>query len=229
MSSAIAAPELEQRALSLPEQARALRITDHASFVLAAERLKDFAAMRKEIEDHHREIKKKADEAHKAACAAEKRLLDPVKEAEWILRDALAAYDVEQKRIAAEAERQARIAAEARAEEERLAAAVEVVEQGGSEAEAQAVYEMPVAIPLVRPVQAQPKVAGLSMPTIYGAEVVDIKALCRSIAEGHTPPHYVSPNMTAINQQARAMRESFNVPGCRVTTTTSPRVSTGRR
>lgn len=229
MMTAPATPELEQRALSLPEQARALTITDDASFGVAAEQLKGIVTLRREITEHHAPLKQAAWDSHRAIVAAEKKLLDPVAEAESIIKRAIATYTEEQQRIAAEAERQARIEAERRTEEERLAAAVEAVEQGASEAEAQAIYEMPVAVPYVAPTRSVPRIAGISTPVTYAAEALDIKLLCKSIAEGTTPAHFVTPNMTAINQQARAMRESFNVPGCRAVKGTNTRVSTGRK
>lgn len=227
----IGAPQnaLESRALIAPADAQALAITDQRSFEAAAEFVKGLVTLRNEIIEDFADSKKKAWDAHRAICAQEAKHLAPVADAERIVKSKLSAWQQEQLRIQAEAAHQARIEANRRAEEERLAAAVEAEEQGASEVEVQAVLEMPVVVPLVRPMPSQPKVQGVSMVDTYGAEVTDVKALCKSIAEGITPVHFVSPNMTAINQQARAMRESFNVPGCRVVKSTNTRVSTGRR
>jgi hypothetical protein len=50
---------------------------------------------------------------------------------------------------------------------------------------------------------------------VWGAEVRDIKALCRAIAEGKASPNLVTPNMPALNKLATALKETMNVPGVR--------------
>ena len=77
-----AAVELETKALTLAEQAKALKVTDQPSYELAAERLLAVADLRREIVAHHEPIKRAAHTAWQQVIAAEKRLLDPVADAE---------------------------------------------------------------------------------------------------------------------------------------------------
>jgi hypothetical protein len=97
------ARELEAKALTRAEQAIALKITDQPSYDLAAERLLDVAALRREIEQHHSPLKKSTYAAWQQGIAAERRLLDPVMHAEALYKTAIAAYAAQQRRIEAEA------------------------------------------------------------------------------------------------------------------------------
>lgn len=122
-------PQLEQKALSLPEQARAVRIIDQLSYERAGSLLLDVAAMRKEITEYHRPFKEKAFEAHRAICEAEKRMLAPITEAEQTLRTSVSAYTAEQRRKDEEARRAAALAAQREAEEASRKAALALQEQ----------------------------------------------------------------------------------------------------
>jgi len=59
------------------------------------------------------------------------------------------------------------------------------------------------------------KTKGFSSRENWSAEVTDIKALCRAVADGKTAENLVGANMPALNQMARAMKQAFNVPGVR--------------
>lgn len=66
-------PAVQQRAMSLIEQARALKITDQQSLDVAANYLGIEAELRKKIEAHHAPMKAAAWAAHKEAVKAEQR------------------------------------------------------------------------------------------------------------------------------------------------------------
>lgn len=117
MNAATQTAELNQKALSLPEQARALVITNQATFDAAGDFLKGVVAMRAEITGTFGPLKQKAFEAHRAICAEETRLLQPVSDAERIVKGARISYQAEQERIRQERERQARLEAERQAAE----------------------------------------------------------------------------------------------------------------
>lgn len=224
--SAVLTPEvqLEQRAASLPEQARALQIVDRPSFELAADRLRGVVELRREIEAHHAPMKQKAFEAHRTICAAERKLLEPVAEAERILKSGIGAWELQQRRLREEEERLIREEAEREQAELIEAAAVEAEAQGATVEEVAAIIEQPIILPKIA-ASTETRVAGLSTAAVYGAEVVSLRDLCRAIADGKASPNFVAPNYTALNQAARAMRESFSVSGCRVVTTSSVRVA----
>lgn len=99
---------IEQTALTWPEKAETITITDQASYNLAASMLREIGDLEKEVKAHHEPIKTAAHGAHKAAVAGEKRFLDPLTKAKKIIRDGLSTWEVEQRRIREEAEREAR-------------------------------------------------------------------------------------------------------------------------
>lgn len=148
--------------------------------------------------------------------------------------------DEEQARIAREAAaEQARIAAAARNKEREAAAllqaaqdaqaaqaamggqdpksAAEDVEtlaqaaQAASEAQALAQAASVMTVPVVAP--ARSRVAGLSARVLWDAELTDIVALCRHIAENPEMCDLVQLNAQTARQMAGAMKQNLNIPG----------------
>jgi hypothetical protein len=215
---------LETKALSLPNQARSIRIADQAGYEKGAEVLKGFVALRKEIEAHYGPLKAAAFESHRKITAAEKMMLEPVTEAEVILKREVARYVAEEARKRIEAERLARAEAERLAQEEALLNAIEAQQQGATEAEQQAILDVrpPVMVPKVAP--AFQPVRGVSTSQTWSAQCFDIRALCRAVADGTASPELVLPNMPVLNKLAVALKATFAVPGCRSVPTDGVRV-----
>lgn len=183
--------ELEQKALSLPEQAQALTIRDQATYDLAAEAMKGYAALEREIKDHYKPLKDAAFQAHRAVCGAETKMLEPVSRALQIAKAKVAEYQIEQERIRrdeearmrAEAERrrmeeQRRLEAEAAAaaerarkaaEEQKLADAVQAEAEGASSEEIQSILEAEVPAPVFAAPIAPPMVAPVVAPRVQQA------------------------------------------------------------
>ena len=59
------------------------------------------------------------------------------------------------------------------------------------------------------------KPTGISTRVNWKAELVDIKALCKAVADGTWPVNLVAANMPALNQMARAAKNNLNIPGVR--------------
>jgi hypothetical protein len=210
------AENLQKQVMTLPEAARAVVIHDQASYEFAAEKLLTVAAMRREIVEYHAPLKQKAHEAHKAICNAEASMLAPVAEAEKILKQGIAAYQIEQRRIQEEQERLARQAAE-QARLEALEASIEAAEaEGASVEEVQAIIEQPMVTPAVRVAPTIQHVAGVSAAKTYRAEVINIRELCKAVAMGQCSEAYVTANMPALNGVARSTRGSIRIPGVRI-------------
>lgn len=216
--------ELDQKALTLPEKAKAIKVIDQQTYDVAVEELKGIVALRKEIVEHHAPLKAKAHEAHKAICDAEKKLLQPVDLAERTIKSAIGTYESEQRRIEEERQRKIREELERQAAEQIESAAVEAESQGASVEEVAAIIEQPLIVPRVAPAPTFQRAAGVSTSQTFAAEVFDIKALCKAIGEGKVPANYVSPNMTALNQRARADRQALSIPGVRAVPVSNVRV-----
>jgi NADH dehydrogenase [ubiquinone] 1 alpha subcomplex assembly factor 7 len=153
--------------------------------------------------------------------------------------------DEERRRAAAEAaaklraqlEEEARQRRERERQEEearRLAALEEAAAKGASEEKLQEILEAPgAAVPseamsaseinaIVESEQAilsTPEPAVRTAPAVryvYSAEVVALMELLKAIVAGTVPINAVEPNLPTLNRLANAMKEGFNVPGCRL-------------
>lgn len=212
---------LKQEALSWPEKAKAITITDNASYTAAGELVKEVVAMRKRVQDHHKPIKDAAHKAHKAAIAAEKELLKPLEQAEQWLKSEMTKWQREQARLAEMERRRLEAEQKEREEEQRLALAAEAEQQGASQEVVDEILETPLPqAPIATPVTTE-MVEGISTRTLYSAEVTNLKVLCLAIGMGKVSESLVQPNMVALNGMARSMRDGFNVAGCKLVKTDS--------
>lgn len=212
-----------EQALTWPERARGIAITDRDTCVRASELLIDIKSLRKEVDAAFDPIIGKAHEAHKEACSQKKRAETPLIEAEGILKRALVAFEGEQERLRREEER--RLQELARQEEEasraREAAALEAQANAtGDEslrAEAEQLISEPVALPSVYVPPSMPKVSGISFRENWRIDPnVDLKALCVAIARGEQPTSLVCANTTALNGLARSLKGQMKVPGVKI-------------
>ena len=213
--------ELEQTALSWPAKAQAIAITNQVSYDDAAEFIVRIVGLRKQVIEHHAPVKLATHKAHKEAVAAEKKLLDPLRQAETIIKRAISDWDAQQERIRMEEQRKLEAAQRKADDDARLALAQEAEENGATEETVDEILETPVVVPAIVAAPTYQRTSGISTTKRWRAEVVDIKALCRAIGDGKAPSNLVLPNMTALNGLARALKESFNTPGCKAVTDSS--------
>jgi len=221
------ARDLETRALTLAEQARALAVTDQPSYELAAERLLAVADLRREIVSHHEPIKRAAHSAWQQVIAAEKKLLDPVTDAERIYKSGIAAYEAEQRRLETEARAKAEAEARRLAEEQREREIEQAEAEGADLEEVTAMIAAP--LPLIQP-EVQPafqSAKGVTTAMNWKGEVTSLPELVKANATGKANISLVMPNETAVGQLARATRGSLQVPGIRFFTESVVRA--GRR
>jgi hypothetical protein len=204
------------QALTVKQQAEALTIVDQTSYNVAAEAFKAASALENEIVAHHAPMKKAAHEAHKTICDQEKRLLVPIQEGKQIISRLIGSWEAEQRRKE-EAER-ARLEAEERRrnEEAALAEATAALEDGASQEEAMAILEAPQATPRIAPAPAYQRASGLRTNTYYSAEVTSLELLVKAAAQNKLYLAYLQPNLAAINAMARAQKEVFALPGCKL-------------
>lgn len=196
-------PTLEERALSVPEQARELKVIDSDSWIRASNFLGVIKDLRKEIDDTLDPVVKKAHEAHKAAVAAKKKVEAPLVEAETYLRGDMSRYKREVDAANAAARRQAEI------ERQRE---VESLEQRGDLSAADAVRMAPVVVDAEGP----PVGGGVDTRSIWRAEVTDKMALIRAVAEGRVPEAVLAIDTKVLGSLARSLKGALNYPGVRV-------------
>lgn len=208
------ARELNLKALSRVEQAKAIVIKTDDDFLMAGEFLKGLKSLEKEIKATFDPVVKAAHEAHKAAKAARDRHYVPLKEAESIVKPKIGEYKDEQDRKAAEARRKAEDEARKKAEEEQLKEA-EAAEKSGKKEEAEAIINEPVKVaPVV--VKAPPKIKGVSMRKAYSADVFSLLALVKDVIEGKAPLACLKADQVFLDNQARALKRDPLYAGVRL-------------
>lgn len=200
---AIKIDDLETRALSLPDQARTIKIVTAQDYERAGEFLLTVKDLRKEIKATFGPLKDKAWAAHKAICAEEERHDKPLKEAEATVKPLMKAWDDEQERIRLERERLLNEEARKREEERILAEAAAAEAAGDKETAQDIINEEPYVPPTVLK-KATPKVAGISYRETWKFRVVDEKKIRREL---------MIPDEVKIGQLVRALKGQFNEPG----------------
>lgn len=206
--------EIETQAIALKAEAERFEVVDQETYNLANEFGRRIKQSMKTIDLYCDPVIEAAHKAHKAACDQKKSLYAPFEAAKKIV-DAkqIAWYRAEQAR-AAEERRKAEEEARKKAEEEQLAAA-EILQKEGLSQAAEAVLEMPTVVPKVT--VAEPvKAGGESYRELWSAEVVDLMALVKAVAEGRQPLAYLEPSMSTLNKAAAMFKGTVSIPGIKI-------------
>jgi hypothetical protein len=220
---------LETDAVTWASRARGLRIVDAESCQQASFLLRSVKGLRSDIAswfaphiEAAMETKRKAEDARKALVNEKDKMEAPLVEAETVCKRALLAYESEQERLRMEQECSLQAEAQKRAEAATLAAAaaleLEARATGNDDmlAEAVAIMEQPIEAPVVVVQTSMPKVQGITYRDQWKCHPeVDIKALAAAVASGAAPVTFLLPNLTAINQFARATQGVQSVAGVR--------------
>jgi hypothetical protein len=209
-------------ALTWPDHAAAMTVTDAASYESAAEFVKGIKAMRKKVESAFGPIVRKAHAAWKEAGAQRKLADEPLALAEQIVKRGMAGWTSEQQRLAHVTARQDEAELRRRESEDRLAEAV-ALEADGEAGMAEALLAAPVIVAPVVAAPQLPTIAGISQRQVWKAQVDDLPALIAAAAQD---PHGVAAGLIAVNQVAlnglaRSLKGALTVPGVRVYAETS--------
>lgn len=233
--------------------AAALMVTDDASYVIAAEFLRDVVRPAKqEIADHHRPRIKQADALHKGLIADERKFLGPLEQGEQIVTARMVAFRQAQARLRAEAELTAlrertRLEAEEAArvaaknlQLQREAETARIVEAAAAEARgdtatarrlidapvvAETVVARPVFVPRAPVAAPPPKVEGFRAPVApWRADCYDLDATIAAAAAGNASARDVLQyNQVAANKLAELRKEKLESTLPGVRATNAPR------
>ena len=196
------------------QRAALMMVRDVPEHEAALTAIRDLRSAEKRVEDAFGEPKSAAHKAHKAISELEKKILDPLVKARKVLGAKCDLYEGEARRKAEE-ERRAQEDAARRAEEERKLLDAIAAESDGNADEAEAILAEPVAVPVIPLRPAVAKVEGVSTRQAWRAEVCDLLALVRYVAEHPEWIGLVEPNGPALNALARSQRDAMAVPGVR--------------
>lgn len=170
--------ELQKRALSVPEKARTIIITDNDTYQQAGNILLVIKDLKKQIDDVFDPIITKAHQAHKEAIMQKNKVSQPLDDAERIIKPKIASYiEAEERKRRLEEERLQQ-EAKVKAEEEALARAVEA-EKNGDKQEAAAILEEGFNVPTVIVPKTTPKVEGISTRMIWKWRIRDERQVKR--------------------------------------------------
>jgi hypothetical protein len=210
--------DLAIEATTWAERAHGLRIVDAASCQQASFLLRSIKGIRSDIAswfaphiDAAMETKRRAEAARKGLTDEKDKMEAPLVEAEAVVKRSLLAWEASQEQLRLAQERELQAEAQRQAEATTLAAAaameLEAALTGDSEmrAEAVAILEQPIEAPVVVVKPFMPKVQGVTYRDQWKAHPeIDMKALAAAVAAGTAPVAFLQPNLTAINQFARA-------------------------
>jgi hypothetical protein len=217
-----APPAIVAELSPLVVQAKEYDVTDAESNGIALERLKALRQGERKIQDYFEPARKAADQAKKEIIQARDGLVGPIKAARLIYDGKADEYEREQRRIAQERERELQEKARKEEEERQLLAAIEA-EESGDKQEAEAILAEPVEAPKVTVAPQVAKVEGVASATIWSAEVTDLHALIKYVAERPEWTHLLGPAMPQLNGLARSQRENMAIPGVKAVSRTSRR------
>lgn len=218
--------ELQQRSLTIPEQARGVVVTDNETLLRANEVLLSVKDLRKEIDAEFDPAIKSAHEAHKKVLELKRKVEAPLVEAEAFLKPQISRYMQEQERKRREEEERLRQEALRQEEERRLAEAAMAEEEGDNET-AEAIISEPIYVPPPVVAPSTPKLQGVAIRETYRAQVVDFMALVRAVAAGQAPIQCLKADEVYLNQRARADKKALRIPG--VVAYSESNVAAGRR
>ncbi len=188
------------------------KITTAKLAVSAGDDLKAVKALAKQLEEKRTAITQPLNQALREINALFKPAKDWLKQAEHLLKDKLLAYQAEQDRVAREL--QAKAEALARKEREKLERRAAKAEAKGKAEKAEVLRQ--VAETKTAPVieSAAPKVAGIIRRDVWKAEITDKEALLIHIVrERPDLLPLVKIDQSALNAQARRLKDKLNLPG----------------
>lgn len=245
---ASAAITLGTQAQVMLNGANGIVIDSQELYEIAGEDLRRVKALQKQVEEKRTAITGPLNAATKAVNDLFRSPKEYLDQAEAVLKRAITGWTVKQEQLAAEA--RAKAEAEARAERERLAeeqrkqeaaaaaamqAAQEAAAAGDAEAAARAQAEAQAlemqaqasaataAVVTIAPTVAAPvAAAGISKRVTYSAEVTDLLALVKAVAEGKAPIEVVQADAKFLGAQARAFKKQGELyPGVQSVATAS--------
>jgi hypothetical protein len=204
---------LVEQASAMLASAQAFEIKTAADYRTAAETLKAVKGRQSELKTLRETITRPMLAALEAVRALFRRPEQTLADAEQLLKQSMAAFDEEQERQRREVQRKLDEAAER--ERRRLAQQADRAAAKGDADKAAELQER--AAMVVAPIaqQERPAVSGVSRRETWHAEVTDLRALVRGIADGTVPLAAIDANLKFLNGQARALRSEMRYPGVR--------------
>lgn len=214
--------QLETEIVTINQEAQAIAVVDAMTYEQAAVYWKGVNDLAKKIKAYFEPLKESAHQAHKMICDREKEELMKLKPTLDYLNEEMTRWRAEEEKRKAEEEARLREVARKAEEEARLAAAVQAEAEGSPELAAK-ILEEPLQVATPTMPSKIPKVSGVGMATSWKAEVYDLMALVKAVAEGQAPHLCLLANQSFLDSMARQSKGVITYPGVRIITNKSMR------
>ena len=210
----MATTEIAPRTNDLLTKAQSLAIINDVSRITAGDLLKMIKALQKEVKADREPERIAAQQALDAIRNGRNRHLNPLEQAEKLLKQKVLVYEENEEKKRQEEEDRINAKIHEEDEENRIKEAEDLRELGGEE-EAQAVMDAPIVTPPVFIPKSTPKVEGqhttlhfkcrIPSETEYGP--YSLMALAKAVGEGKAPLNYISFNVVAANQEVKRIKD----------------------
>lgn len=202
--------ELEQKALTITDQVKVLKIKDQQGMDFANSLLTGVKLLIKEIGNTFDDIVKKADETHKIAVAKRKNFLVPARQNEAAIKNEMARFHTEQELIRKKEEDRLRKISEEK--ERKLQEKAKEALKAGDETKAEKLQEKAaeVVVRTVAPKFDKPKNVSFTMR--YKGIIEDEKKIPR-ILNGVV---LMIPDTKTIDRLAQSSKGMVKIPGVRI-------------
>lgn len=211
------ATDLDIQSVNLSKQVGSLKVNSQEGLETASGLRKNLKELLSKIDVTRKNITKPLDEAKKNVMNLFRPIETAIENNLKHVDSLIITYTDGQEKLRAEQELKLRRQAEAEEKKKRDALeerARKAAESGKAEKAAelqQKAAEVQVTAPTLAPTFQKP--SGLSFRENWSAQVVDIKALAKAVAEGRVSPNFICGNMPVLNAQARATKDSLPVDG----------------
>lgn len=195
------------------------KITTPVEYKASAEDLKRVKGKIAQLTEIRISLTKPIDEAKKRIMDLFRKPIEQLQTLESAMKRAIVSFEAEEE--ARRRKEEERLQAEARAreqrEKEKLEAKAAKLEAKGDAAGAEAMRTKKDEVFVPKPIVESrvEKVAGVHKIQVWKAEVTDLMTLVKAVAEGRAPLMFIEANTQALNKQAKATKDTLQVPGVR--------------
>lgn len=209
-----AGKSLGNEASALEQRANFVVVQDEVGYEIAGNLLRDIKGWQKKIKDYWEPLRVSAKQSYDNVLARKKEMLDPVENAEKILKRKMGSYTMEQERKAREqAEMQRRLAQEEA--ERKLAEALEMEKAGNSFGAEYAMAEAEVYDQVAATTSAnvkQPKMQGVSTQKTWRIEILDESKIPVAVNGAVLRP----VDKAAVLRMVKASKGQISIPGVKI-------------
>ncbi len=194
-------------------QAQALTVTNDKEYDDAGTFIVDLKTYKKNLEKERKDLTSPLDDAKRKIMAKFKPHVDNIERAIAQVNGKMTKYFSEQEKL--RLAEQAKAEEKARKERERLQRRAEKAEDKGDLEKAESLRETANNV-VSTPVESQKKqTSKTTMVETWKAEVYDKLSLIEAVAKGEQSMELLDVNLPALNQLARAQKDTLKIPGVR--------------